>query len=80
MTPEERQALLDEHGLIEDERGFGLTLRGIQQASRRALRLRERGHGEATQMLRLLPHDPLRLGFLLALQSEAFFIDLSKDS
>jgi hypothetical protein len=36
MTPEERQGLLAEYGLTENECGFGLTLRGLQRGLRRA--------------------------------------------
>jgi hypothetical protein len=79
---QERQALLAEHGLVEDRWGslaLG-SLRGLQQGSRRALRLREQGHEEAARMLRLPTDDPLRLRFLEALQIEAFSVAYSNNS
>lgn len=72
MTANERQALLVEYGLTEDEHGsFGLTLRGLQQGLRRAYKLRELGHAECTAILALDASDERRAQLALALQIEA---------
>lgn len=71
MTTLERQALLAEHGLTEDEDGFGLTLRGLQRGLRRAYALREQGNAECCEILALDAADERRARLALHLQIEA---------
>jgi len=80
LTEYERRALLAEYGLVEDQWGSLTlaTLQGLQESSRRALRLRREGNEEASRVLRLPPDDPLRLRFLEAVQIEAFHIALQQ--
>lgn len=80
MIPEERQTLLGEYGLTEDERGFGLTLRGLQRGLRRAYELRERGNAECTAILALDAADERRAKLALAIQIEAFTVAYSNNS
>jgi hypothetical protein len=71
-SPEERRTLLAEHGLTEDENGFGLVLRGLQRGLRRAYSLREQGDAECAQILALDAGDERRARLALNIQIEAF--------
>lgn len=72
MISDEGRALLVEYGLAEDERGFRLTLRGLQEGLRRAYDLREQGNSECAAILALDVSDARRVELALALQIEAF--------
>ncbi|MET9222221.1 hypothetical protein ABZX65_26120 [Streptomyces sp. NPDC003300] len=78
VTPRKREALLAEHGLTEDEYGFGLTLRGLQRGLRRAYELREQGNVECGQILALDAADERRAWLALAIQLEAFHEELQQ--
>jgi hypothetical protein len=80
VTADERQALLDEYGLTEDDNGYGLTLRGLQQGLKRAYELCEQGNVECREILGLDGADERRARLALHLQAEAFSMACTKNS
>jgi hypothetical protein len=73
VTGEQRQALLREFGLTEDADGcLGLTIRGLQQGTRRAYELRAEGNRECAEILALDAADERRARLALGIQADAF--------
>ncbi|MEU6651307.1 hypothetical protein ACWDA7_13925 [Streptomyces sp. NPDC001156] len=78
MRPEERQEVLERHGLKETQDGFELAMRGFQKASKRALELRKQGDAEATRILALSPEDPLRWEYARCIQIDSFAAEVHR--
>lgn len=74
MISGEHQGLLAEHGLTEDERGYGLTLRGPPEGAT------EGGSAECCEILGLDAGDERRARLSLHLRIEVFSVAYSNNS
>ncbi|MET9510787.1 hypothetical protein ABZX62_20395 [Streptomyces flavidovirens] len=72
MTPEEFQEALESLGLVETERGFQLTARGLQKGTQRAHALAKRGDRECAAILALGADHPRRAELALHVQIDLF--------